>query len=166
MTSYQLASRLLIALGTLGLLSCAGDHAVPMQGGRVVVAREFWTPLENPEPFADNFESRSSRPGQRGRQELTMFKYPMRDDQRGDMQFGPSTRESAFVVFDSVVVIDVQVAHPSHWIASRQYFEPRVEVDQSLRGLFLQPEDARHLVRPYVDEICRTQAVLLALTAH
>ncbi len=154
---------LVIALATVA--SCVRDYSVAVSDGTVSVARAFWRPIENPEPFAENFEARAKRVNEEFAQVLTVFKAPMREDQRGDAPLPGAAWVDAMIVHPPGVTIQVRVAHRGHWILSRQTFASRPGVDPTALGPFLEPEQIRLLVGIYSDEISRTRSTLEAMTA-
>jgi len=132
----------------------------------VSVSRQFWRSINNPEPFADNFEAREKRRNEEFAQMLTVFKAPMRTDQRGDVALARRVWVDAMVVHPPAVTIQVRVGHSSHWVLSRQTFAPRAGVDPSALGPFIRPEQAQAIIATYRDEIDRTRNVLEALVAR
>lgn len=156
----------ILVLFAVGGSACGGDYSVPIASGSVAVASEFWRSMQNPEPFAENFEARVKRPNEEFFQILTVYKAPMRDDQRGDVAFAPSVWVDAMVVHPPAVTLQVRVAHPGHWVLSRQTFSARPGVDPSALGPFLKPDQARALIAIYEDEIRRTQSTLEAMVAR
>lgn len=147
------------------ILACSGDYAVRVSDGTVSVSREFWKPMQNPEPFADNFEARSKQTGEEYEQVLTVYKSPMRADQKGDLELSPTVWIDAMVVHPPAVTIQVRVAHRGHWALSRQTFSARPGVDAAALGPFLKPEQVRALAAVYEDQILRTRSTLESLSA-
>lgn len=146
-------------------LACGGDYAVRVTDGTVRVSRDFWRTMQNPEPFADNFEARSKRPGEEFFQQLTIYKSPMRDEEQGELELSPRVSIDVFVVHPPNVTVQVRVGHRGHWALSRQTFAPRTGITPANLGRFLDTELAQSLARIYEDEIRRTQSILEALTA-
>ena len=122
--------------------------------------------MQNPEPFADNFEARSKRSNEEFEQSLTVYKAPIREDQRGDVAIGDRVYADVMVVHPPAVTIQVRVTHASHWVLSRQTFGPRPGVDPTILGPVLSAAQARALLSVYQDEVRRTQSILEALTAR
>lgn len=71
-------------------------------------------------PFIDNFNTLSKRLGEKFGQVLTVYTAPMGNDQIGDVQLSPTVSVDVMVVHDSAVTLQVRVAHPTHWVLSRQ----------------------------------------------
>jgi len=162
---------ILIRVGVLGVfllqvIACGGDYGVPVGNRQVKVAREFWKPMQNPEPFAHNFIARTNRLGEDDAQQLTVFKYPMRPDEQGDYAIARNVWIDAMVVMPPLVTIQVRVAHSNHWLLSRQSFVARPGFDATEYRPFLPPGQVRAVASLYLDEIRRTQSILEAMTAR
>ena len=109
------AARLAALLTGLALSSgCGSGYIVDVSNGTVSVDAKFWKPMENPEAFADNFEAREKRPSEVYNQVLTVFKSPIRDDQKLGLALSPGTWCEFMSLHPPAVTLRVRVAHTGH----------------------------------------------------
>lgn len=161
-----------LAVATFAVLTlpsgCTADYRVDVANGSVAVSREFWKRMKNPEAFAVNFEARDERSGEKYKQVLTVFKAPIRDDQRAGLELFPGTWVEFMVIHPPAITLEVRVAHTRHWVLSRQTLEKRAaaRVNSEAYRPFLSTEDSRTLLSVYSDEVARTRSVLNALVAR
>lgn len=153
-------------LGGLMSLGCISSYRVNVANGSVELDRSFWSAMDNPEPFADNFEAREKRMGEQFNQVVTVFKSPIREEQKSGLELSPNTWANVLDVHSPAVTIDLRVAHAGHWVLSRQTFARRSGLPLGLGGAGSDKRDQARLLSAYSDEVERTRSVLEALVAR
>jgi hypothetical protein len=161
------ARPVIVLLGLTLSWGCSSDYRVDVANGAVEVDRSFWSAMEDPEAFASNFEARAKRQGEEHNQVLTIFKSPIRDDQRVGIELAPGTWAEFMSVNPPAVTLQLRVAHAGHWVMSRQTFAkrgaPRTTPDAPQLN---HSQEEAWLLSVYSDEVARTRSVLDALVAR
>jgi hypothetical protein len=103
--------------------------------------------MENPSPYARNFERLQLQPQERYNQVVTIFDTQMAQDRRQGVQIAPNEYVEIFKVVgrDDDVVVQVRIDKGSYWVLSRQTillndYPPLIsrnpETDEATRLLF------------------------------
>jgi len=123
--------------------------------------------MANPEAFAENFEAKETRIAEEFPQVITVFKAPMRADQRSGVELGSGTFVEFMVVHPGAFTAQVRVDHGGYWVLSRQTFRPSSDATDSNPKLnpFPSEQEQRALLAQFGAEVDRTRSVLGALIA-
>ena len=154
--------------GFVLLAGCGSDYSVAVTNGSVRLDKKFWKPMANEEAFAKNFEAREKRFGEEFNQVLTVFKHPIRDDQKLGFAIDSKTWVEFMVIHPPSVTLQIRVAHEGYWVMSRQTLVYRAMsgVGSEAYRPFLSAEELRALSLTYSDEVEQTRSILDALVAH
>lgn len=122
--------------------------------------------MANEEAFAENFEAREKRSREEFNQVLTVFKSPIREDQKLGFSADPRTWVEFMVIHPPSVTLQIRVAHQGHWVMSRQTLSSRSGVNSQEYHPFLSVEESRALSSIYSEDVARTRSILDALVAR
>src|SRR5262245_40683206 len=89
---------LLVLAAAAGCRSASSSYEVAIGSTIVNVPMRDWKPLENSEPYAENFEARVLKAGHAFPQVLTVFKVPMSEDRRLGIRISDNEFLEFFVV--------------------------------------------------------------------
>ena len=157
----------ILALSFL-LSGCASDYSVTVTNGSVKLDKKFWKQMPNEEAFAQNFEAREKRSGEDFNQVLTVFKSPIRDDQKLGFGIDSNTWVEFMMIHPPSVTLQIRRAHEGYWVMSRQTlaYRPMSGVHSEAYRPFLSAEESRALSLIYSDEVARVRSILDTLVAH
>lgn len=142
------------------------SHDVSVGDTTLSLSAREWKPMDNPEPYSENFEARTLRSGHTFPQVLTFFKIPMSEDRRLGIKISDTEFVEFLLVHAGKLTIQVRVDRGKYWVLSRETFEVNkpvsVRVDE-YRPV-LSEEENKILWNTFQDEVDATRALIGGLS--
>lgn len=153
---------ILMLVATVAGCDRTSTYDVSVGDTAVRLSAQDWKPMDNPEPYAENFEAQILRSGHAFPQVLTIFKLPMSEDRRIGIQISSIEFVEFFVVQPGKLTIQIRVDRGKYWVLSRETFDANKAVSVNVNDYrpVLSEEENRILWNVYQNEVDATRTLI------